>query len=218
MLNIFRNKIHLFRTYRFKLIVSKVLYLYKLFSGKVNSSGEPSFDIVDADAKNGLKIGIIDHSYHQKTKSTSFFTDLLRSHFTQEIFWDEKWNGGKPVNWQYLSSRELDSLIIWQIFYYHKPVHIEKSGFRSIFVIPMYDDSFNLPDHILRRYKKFNFISFSKHYHERLKGLDLNSRYFQFFTDPSSIAYDLALCAKLPRSVKSKGFKLLISYKRPFLP
>jgi glycosyltransferase involved in cell wall biosynthesis len=134
-----------------------------------------------------LKIGIIDHSYHAKTVSSSFFIDLLKDKAQLEIFHDSTWNGGKRLSPAFLGGEKLDALILWQVFYYYKPSLLNKIRCNRIFLVPMADDAHSVPDHYLKKYVNCSIISFSRYFHERFINLGMDSRYYQYAVDPQSL-------------------------------
>lgn len=54
------------------------------------------------------RIAYVDHSYHQRTRSTAFLVELLTRHGHQvETFWDEAWRGGAPVEWEQVGGHDV---------------------------------------------------------------------------------------------------------------
>ena len=61
------------------------------------------------------RIAYIDHSYHQKTRSTTFLPEMLmRRGHRVDIFWDEAWIGGESILWG--SVAEYDVVIMFQSY------------------------------------------------------------------------------------------------------
>lgn len=83
------------------------------------------------------KIAYVDHSFHKKTKSTCFLSEILRRYgHTVDNFWDESWNGGSPVNWSSVANH--DVVIMFQSYsnileQYYRQLH------PNIIFIPMLD-------------------------------------------------------------------------------
>ena len=178
-----RKQIILLRTYRIKLFIAKVIRLYRVltFTGQHIPDSFLSF----TGEGHCLKIGMIDFSYHRKTRSSSFFIDLLRSIGSVVIFWDNQWNGGNSPDPDVLKASNFDVLVVWQGFYYHKPAALRRIGCPNTIIVPMYDDSYPIPDHIFLQYKEFRWISFSKTFQDRFEKLSLTSKYFCYFPAPS---------------------------------
>ena len=56
----------------------------------------------------------IGHSFHQKTKSTLFFIELIRRNgLSVECFWDESWNGGSSISWT--TVEHFDVVVMFQV-------------------------------------------------------------------------------------------------------
>lgn len=83
------------------------------------------------------RIAYIDHSYHQKTRSTTFLPEMLmRRGHRVDIFWDEAWIGGESILWG--SVAEYDVVIMFQSY-----CPTDGRNFRSlhsnVVYIPMFD-------------------------------------------------------------------------------
>lgn len=83
------------------------------------------------------RIAYLDHSFHRTTRSTEFLPELLVRHgHVVDYFWDDAWQGGKPVAWNDVAS--YDVVIMFQS--YCLP---EKRYFReahpNVVYIPMLD-------------------------------------------------------------------------------
>jgi len=189
MLKHLSSQIDRFRTYRLKHIVAFVLRILRIVTFTTKKGTHPQERIEKKPSSSDLKLCLVDHSYHFKTASSSFFRDIMAETGNTDLIWDSKWNGGSFPPYSRLRGKNYDVLAVFQTFIYHAPANIKKTGAKKIFIIPMYDDARTLPDHFLRRYSDFRFISFSNTYHERLRKLGINSRYFRYFIDPSLLQY-----------------------------
>jgi glycosyltransferase involved in cell wall biosynthesis len=129
-------------------------------------------------------IAFIDHSYHKKTISSSFFIDILKTDYNIEIFWDETWRKGPSVDLNNLKDRKFECIIFWQVFMYYNPRTIKSLNIPNCFIVPMYDGGFSQPESVLRSFHTFTYISFSSTFHKKLVGLGLRSDYFQYFLPP----------------------------------
>lgn len=129
----------------------------------------------------------IDHSYHKKTGSTKFFIDLVSGGHDVDLFWDESWNGGPPVNFGKIAEGRYDAIVLFQTMY---PAYvIDMLGCDNIVFIPMYDNVHNLEDSFWLQYQgKARFVSFSRTLNERLSRLGLESKYVQYFMEPQKAA------------------------------
>lgn len=87
---------------------------------------------------------MVDHSYHEKTKSSEFLPALLRKHrHTVDIFLDEQWNRGKGVRFDTLL--KYDAIIMFQTACL--PVQYYRLKHKNVIFVPMLDSygSFNKP-------------------------------------------------------------------------
>lgn len=61
------------------------------------------------------RIAYIDHSFHRTTRSTEFLPEILRRHgHVVDRFWDDAWQGGRPVAWREVASH--DVVIMFQSY------------------------------------------------------------------------------------------------------
>ncbi|MCY9657467.1 glycosyltransferase [Paenibacillus chondroitinus] len=139
-----------------------------------------------------MKIGYIDHSFHQKTQSSKFFVDLLRRNGLEvEYIWDDSWRGGKAVNLDELIG-SYDSFIFHQLSafaskpYYKLPVNIT--------YLPMLDNFgndqlFHFNRDFWKHYAGVKVLSFSKALNSAILSHGLASKYVQYFPDPSNFTY-----------------------------
>ena len=113
--------------------------------------------------------------------------DLLATGFDVDLFWDESWNGGPPVNFGKIAEGRYDAIVLFQTMY---PAYvIDMLGCDNIVFIPMYDNVHNLEDSFWFQYQgKARFISFSRTLNERLSRLGLESKYVQYFMEPQKAA------------------------------
>jgi hypothetical protein len=82
-------------------------------------------------------VAYVDHSFHEKTRSTKFLVDLMRRHgLVVDYFWDNSWRGGSPIAWENVCS--YDVVIMFQAFCpisasYYRALH------PNVIYIPMLD-------------------------------------------------------------------------------
>jgi hypothetical protein len=84
-----------------------------------------------------MRVAYVDHSFHEKTRSTTFLSDVLRRHgLVVDHFWDNSWQGGAPVDWEEVRSH--DVVMMFQAF-----CPIPASHYRTlhpnVIYIPMLD-------------------------------------------------------------------------------
>jgi hypothetical protein len=128
-------------------------------------------------------IAFIDHSFHIKSRATSFLIDILKKKFIVDIFWDESWTGKNKFNISNLNRKKYHAIIFFQILNYSVEELIQTKC-NNIIIIPMYDSVIELPDIFWMGYDKVKFINFSKTLHERMNRLGFVTRYFQYFPPP----------------------------------
>lgn len=125
------------------------------------------------------KIAFIGHSYHKKTKSSSFFLDYLRYFYEVKIAWDKSWKGGSFADLSFVDESYL-GVVFWQTIL---PVEIlDKIDNDNLIFIPMYD---GVPKNweFWKNYKNLKIINFSKNLHEKLVQWGFDSMYIQYFPE-----------------------------------
>jgi len=186
-----QDKMDILRAYRLKLMIAKVLRIRRMVNGSAASVQFPD-ELYPASLPSGTKkIGIIDHSYHYKTGSPSFFIDFLREKGSVKVIYDSQWDGGTSPSPDRINREEFDILILWQIMIYYDPEKLKKLSCRNIIIIPMFDDIHADPDKLFLRFGNFKFISFSKVLQQRFDRIGIRSKYFQFFLNPASLPYPM---------------------------
>ena len=137
-----------------------------------------------------MRIAYIDHSYHQKTGSTSFFLDFLRELGTVDDYWDDSWIGTNNVSVPEVLSRAYDLTVVFQMEHHVKSLN--DSGQRVLFV-PMYDSCLTFPESFWRELTDVEILCFCRTLYERLRTWGLHARYAQFFPDPAQFVIDADL-------------------------
>ena len=62
-----------------------------------------------------MRVALVDHYYHQNTKSNKFFIDEVLAGCTIEYFWDETWKGKSPQSMvQDVINGGFDLIVVWQ--------------------------------------------------------------------------------------------------------
>lgn len=126
-----------------------------------------------------LRIAFIDHPYHQVTKSTDFFAELLRtrfdvSHYYAGIQTEDFVND--------IVMGDFDIIVLWQTEYLG--AFFLAAGQRVV-CIPMYDGAGNVPDYYWHHLRQARIISFCDALHERVNHLGLTSLPVQYMKDPA---------------------------------
>ena len=104
------------------------------------------------------KIAYIGHSFHQKTKSTKFFIDVLLKYYNVDFYWTLPLNYKSDFKKFELDKKEYDALIFFQIL----PLveEIEICLCKNIVLIPMFDNDLNISTKDWSVYYKYKFINF----------------------------------------------------------
>ncbi len=184
-----QDKMDFLRTYKLKLIIARVLRLIRMLRGNTASVQFPDSFYPSLNASGNKNTGFIDHSYHYKTVSSSFFMQMMRQFGPVTVLWDSQWNGGKFPSVEKINEAGFDTLILWQIMIYHDPEKLKNLDCKNIIIIPMYDDIHADPDALFLRYRDFRFVSFCRDLQQRFDRLGLQSRYVQYFMDPAALPY-----------------------------
>jgi hypothetical protein len=83
------------------------------------------------------RIAYVDHSYHQKTRSTLFVPETLaRRGHEVDIFWDEAWICGEPILWERVANH--DVVIMFQSYCPNDGRNF-RSLHSNVVYIPMFD-------------------------------------------------------------------------------
>ncbi len=133
------------------------------------------------------KLAYIGHSYHQKTRSTAFFIDILKENYEVEVISDSSWNGGLEPDFKEIGNKKFDVIILFQMMYSIRKIRLLNC--KNIILIPMFDQVASLPKIFWRQYRNINFINFSKTLHDRQSSIGINSLYVQYYCDPGRIDY-----------------------------
>ncbi len=189
IMRLVRIKMEFLRTYKLKLLIARVLRIIRSVNGSALAVRFPDTFYQPVNPAGNKKIGFIDHSYHYKTASPTFFVNLLRQLGSVKVLWDSQWNGGKFPSIHTVNKEKFDILILWQIMIYHDPEKLKKLNCKNILIVPMYDDIHADPDKLFLRYRDFRFISFCNELHQRFIHLGIQSKQVQFYIDPNSLPY-----------------------------
>lgn len=127
------------------------------------------------------KLLYIHHTYHNKTKSTLFLINLLKTQYEVEFFsFDPHY---EKFSVDSLKNKKFDVLVLFQIM----PSVQDISNFieyeHGVF-FPMFDGVPYREDPLWYEYRDFHIINFSRTLHEELTALGFDSHYFQYFPKP----------------------------------
>jgi glycosyltransferase involved in cell wall biosynthesis len=129
------------------------------------------------------KIAYIGPSYHQKTKSTVFLIEYLKSFFDVEVFTDNDW-----LKSDIICKNDAEKIYKAVVFFQMLPSikDYKKIKHLNLIFFPMYDQSSKLKCTDWVKYRGMKIINFSKTLHKRLSKWGFNSSYVQFFPEPKS--------------------------------
>jgi len=110
-----------------------------------------------------MKIAFIEAIFHQQTKSSEFFKELLSKKHEIKVMLDNSYLKGDLLNIDTINKENFDVIIFWQFI--KVPTQIEKITCKNIIWIPMYDGEIVKKLKYLRNYGyaslNLKIISFS---------------------------------------------------------
>lgn len=136
-----------------------------------------------------MKIAYVDHSFHQKTKSTVFLADILRNAgHDVEFIWDDSWNGGKSVVFDEIVDK-YDLFVFFQLIP-KTTVPFRKTG-ANIVYIPMFDtyggdNLLHFSSSIWRQMLGCKVLCFSKVLESAFLSNGVVAKYFQYYPNPDN--------------------------------
>lgn len=131
-----------------------------------------------------MKIAYIGHSFHQKTKSTAFFIEILETIGEVTLFWDESWKGNKNLEIESVLAAGFDIIVVFQTEC-HVP-HLARRHPNVIFA-PMYDGCKGLPGNYWKSIRGVKVVAFSAAVHTSAMRGGVVSRRVVYFPDPKGI-------------------------------
>jgi glycosyltransferase involved in cell wall biosynthesis len=130
------------------------------------------------------RLAFVDHSFHEKTQSSKFFTAVLEKRYTVSYMWDYSWCGGPPVDIKEIIDDEYDIIIFWQKM--PSGEVLQSVPPNKVVLVPMYDQIHRWKNNDWTAYGKHKIICFCKRLYNYLTFLGLNAEYFQYFPQPVS--------------------------------
>ena len=129
-----------------------------------------------------MQIKFISHSFHQQTKSTSFFIEFLQAFGTVSLSWDESWKpGGASADLS--DAGGYDLVVVFQME--HTAIQAAMLGLRNLVFIPMYDSAKYLNSDQWKTLRSAKVLCFSSYLHEHIQRLGHRySSYFQYYLNP----------------------------------
>ena len=128
-----------------------------------------------------MKIAYIDHSYHEKTKSTGFVPEILSRSHQVDCFWDHSWKTHRLdiELCERVAKGRYDVVVLFQVFW--SPDKLLEFGFRDVVLIPMYDAVCPQPANWWAGYSFCKILNFSRTLHDRHLAMGLDSLYVKYF-------------------------------------
>lgn len=121
-------------------------------------------------------IAFLDHPFHQKTRSSNFFIDLLKEDHDVDVFYVED----DPRDLvRLVADRGYELVVCWQTEYC-APYFLMR-GMR-VLCIPMFDGVAKMPDIYWQSMRQARFINFSRSLHNKLTSLGIESYHFQYYS------------------------------------
>lgn len=137
-----------------------------------------------------MRVAYVDHSFHEKTRSTSFLVDVMRRHgLTVDYFWDNSWQGGAPVAWK--DVRSYDVVIMFQAFCPIPGTHY-RTLHPNVIYIPMLDQfglwrgpMYNLKD-FWEPFQGSKILNFSIGLHSMTLAFGIASHLARYYQEPKA--------------------------------
>lgn len=149
---------------------------------------------------------VIDHIFHQRTRSSDFFFDILRLDFDIDVRYIDP-EGTVSMD---IFKGEHEYCLIWQLDFVAVDFILEN---KKVIVVPMYDGSGSLPSAHWTLLKQASFINFSLDLHLRAVANGCRSLLVKYFPDPSHFhacgdfqQKRLFFWERLPQSAVNAGF------------
>lgn len=132
---------------------------------------------------NCFKILLIDHSFHQITKSSDFFYDYLRLIGEVTLIYDHSWKGRSYAKDYSGIAKEYDLVIIWQLpSVVRRLASIRKHG---IIFVPMYDAAVSLKDKFWKQIRHVKVVCFSSAMAAICSNYGMNIYLIQYYPEES---------------------------------
>jgi hypothetical protein len=148
-----------------------------------------------------MKILFVDHAFHEKTRSSDFFVDMLRERSEVERLYIDPTD--REATSRLDAAESFDLAILWQMDFL-APLLIAR-GIPTV-VVPMYDGSSLMPDLHWIWMRNARLVNFSRRLHERVRFLGGTSRTARYFLPP--VAED-------DRATFHDGLRILLWMRRP---
>jgi Glycosyl transferases group 1 len=132
-----------------------------------------------------MRFCFVGHKFHQKTRSSDFFLDVMKSLGEVKEFYsspDEIDLSDEQLISQ-LSTSKYDCYVFYQTEYIAE--QLASFGLGRFILVPMYDGAMARSAEFWRQFVSCDFISFSRTLHEDLQRFGLRTAFFQYFPEPA---------------------------------
>jgi glycosyltransferase involved in cell wall biosynthesis len=136
--------------------------------------------------KKKTKIVYIDHAYHQHTKSTQFFVDILSTEGDVSIIWDKSHESvDSEFDMSAVNALMPDVIVIFQSE--KAAMACALSEYTEVFFIPMYDSVMHASADFWDNIKRCKVINFSLTTYNECILNNIDSIYVQYFKKPEPL-------------------------------
>lgn len=126
----------------------------------------------------------IDHKFHQKTKSTTFFIEILEKQFQVQEIWVDRWHGKGSIDLAKINSSKANFVVFFQVL---PQVEVLNKINKPIIWVPMYDQVVNYNRYFWKRLSSapVKIVSFSSTLTEYLEDFGFDVLSVRYYRDPS---------------------------------
>jgi len=126
-----------------------------------------------------MKIAFLDHAFHEKTKSSFFFADLLRLVADVDVYYFDC-HSVRVV--EEICETDYDVYVLWQTEFF-APYFLLRG--KRVVVVPMYDGCGNMPRKYWQLLSQARVLNFSQALAHRHTSLGIDQLHVQYFPDPA---------------------------------
>ncbi len=130
-----------------------------------------------------MRLAYIDHSYHQRTKSTLFVPRLLAPFGSLDYFWDDTWRGGDELPFNQICGANFDGAVVFQSESAASELAKRQPRFPVVY-IPMWDSSACEPRTFwMQKLKGVRIVAFCRWQAERLARWGVDVKTLRFYPE-----------------------------------
>ncbi len=131
-------------------------------------------------------LALVDHSFHQQTRSSDFLRSYLHDHFTVTEYWDDSWQGGQTVTVNQLNQGKFDHIVFLQTL---PPLQDLSRVHGRMVWIPMYDGVYQYDKTFWSALAQLpiTVISFSQTLYDSLLSYGIDCHYIQYWLNPVTL-------------------------------